>query len=391
MEPHKGLLMSLFFVAVGMSVDVAALAQRPFSSPCMSWRSSASRWRCSMSSASSSALAAARRCGWRSCFPRVASSAFVVFGAAKALGVIDDLVFVMAVAVISLTMLLTPVLVKLGNWLATRRTEEAPTGIHERFRYSAHGDESEARVVIGGYGRVGHTVGTILASSGIPYVAFETDAVLVAKWRSEGHPVFYGDIGDPELLATRRAATGRPGRPDDRRPGGRRSRRGADPLARAAGDHRRPRPRPGQLRRPAAGGRQQAFPETLEASLRLAAETLEALGISTTKPTCCCAACAAQTTHWYATDRRVHPQAPPRTDRRALRGHRAGGREPGLDLRREHVVGSQRADRREARNGSQKRANIRCSPASTPPVTCCTPSRSVMSNPSSARRAKPNR
>jgi glutathione-regulated potassium-efflux system ancillary protein KefC len=126
---------------------------------------------------------------------------FVLFGSAKALGVIDDLVFVMAVAIISVTMLLTPLLVKLGNWLALR-AEDAPAGIHDRFRHAAQGKESGARVVIGGYGRVGHTVGTILASSGISCIAFDTDAVLVAKWRSEGHPVFYGDIGDPELLAT---------------------------------------------------------------------------------------------------------------------------------------------------------------------------------------------
>ena len=112
---------------------------------------------------------------------------------------IDDLVFVMAVAVISLTMLLTPLLARIGNRLALQVAEQA-SEVHERFRYQAEGDEADARVVIAGYGRVGHTVGTILGSSGIPYVAFDTDAVLVAKWRSEGHPVFYGDIADPQLL-----------------------------------------------------------------------------------------------------------------------------------------------------------------------------------------------
>jgi glutathione-regulated potassium-efflux system ancillary protein KefC len=90
---------------------------------------------------------------------------FVLFGSAKALGVIDDLIFVMAVAIISLTMLLTPLLVKLGNWLAHARSDDAAEGTNAcAIRARA---ESGARVVIGGYGRVGHTVGTILASSGI--------------------------------------------------------------------------------------------------------------------------------------------------------------------------------------------------------------------------------
>ena len=279
LEPHKGLLMSLFFVAVGMSVDVAALAQRPLQFALhvlaiISIKVAVLYVLCII-------FGTGRSTAWRVAFmlSQGGEFAFVVFGAAKALGVIDDLVFVMAVAVISLTMLLTPVLVKLGNWLATRRTEEAPI-IHERFRYSAHGDESEARVVIGGYGRVGHTVGTILASSGIPYIAFETDAVLVAKWRSEGHPLFYGDIGDPELLATgalqrvdlvvltiddqavavRAAAMIRSHAPQVTIVARARDLTSCDALLRA--------------------GVNTAFPEALEASLRLAAETLQALGIS---------------------------------------------------------------------------------------------------------------
>jgi len=280
MEPHKGLLMSLFFVAVGMSVDLSALAMRPFEfmlhvlaivaikvvvlyALCLLF-----------GSGRSTALKVAFMLAQGGEF------GFVLFGSAKALGAIDDLVFVMAVAIISVTMLLTPMLVRLGNRLALRFGEQ-PLGIHEDFRYAAQGDESGARVVIGGYGRVGHTVGTILASSGIPYIAFETDAVLVAKWRSEGHPLFYGDIGDPDLLATaplqgvdlvvltiddqsvavRAAAMIRSHAPQVTIVARARDLPSCDALLQA--------------------GVNTAFPETLEASLRLAAEALQALGIST--------------------------------------------------------------------------------------------------------------
>lgn len=279
MEPHKGLLMSLFFVAVGMSVDVSALAQHPFEfglhvlaiitikvvvlyGLCLSF-----------GTGRSTALRVAFLLSQGGEF------GFVVFGAAKALGVIDDLVFVMAVAVISLTMLFTPLLAKLGNRLALRAAEKA-TGTDEDFRYQAQNDETETQVVIAGYGRVGHTVGTILGSSGIPYVAFETDAALVAKWRSEGHPVFYGDIGDPELLrnaslhrvalvvltiddgptAIRAATLIRSQAPQMTVVARARDLVTCDALHRAGVSH--------------------AFPETLEASLRLAAQSLEALGIS---------------------------------------------------------------------------------------------------------------
>ncbi|MFB0776714.1 cation:proton antiporter [Aeromonas salmonicida] len=58
------------------------------------------------------------------------------------------------------------------------------------------------QVIIGGYGRVGHTIAVLLHSSGIPFLVFDRDAKRVAHGREiDNHPVFYGDISDPELLA----------------------------------------------------------------------------------------------------------------------------------------------------------------------------------------------
>jgi len=279
MEPHKGLLMSLFFVAVGMSLDVRVLLEHP--------------GQFGLNVLAIIAIKVAVLYLLCLCFGTGRSIAlkvsfllsqggefgFVLFGAAKALGIIDDFVFVMGAAVISLTMLLTPLLVKLTTWLA-RRVAAAPAEVHQSFRYSGRGNESAVRVVIGGYGRVGHTVGTILASTGIPYVAFDSDAVLVAKWNAEGHPVFYGDLGDPQLLtaaslqeidlvvltidkrhtAVRAASLIRSQLPQVSIVARARDLASCEALLRA--------------------GVSKAYPETLEASLRLAAETLESLGIS---------------------------------------------------------------------------------------------------------------
>lgn len=64
------------------------------------------------------------------------------------------------------------------------------------------GDSSaEPRVIIGGYGRVGHTIAVLLHSKGVPFVAVDTDPQRVAQGRADGHKVFYGDITDPGLLA----------------------------------------------------------------------------------------------------------------------------------------------------------------------------------------------
>jgi glutathione-regulated potassium-efflux system protein KefB len=196
-EPYKGLLMSLFFVAVGMSIDLGEVAQRPleflgntaaligvkllalFPLALLFGYTRADAVRISFT------LAQAGEFG------------FVLFGSALVLGVVDQATFVMGVGVISMSMLLTPLLVRLGHGLASR-LEKRPQSEH---LYTREAPDVPPQVLIGGYGRVGHTIATLLQSSGIPFVAFDTDPERVAQGRSIGQDVLYGDVSDPELLA----------------------------------------------------------------------------------------------------------------------------------------------------------------------------------------------
>jgi CPA2 family monovalent cation:H+ antiporter-2 len=61
------------------------------------------------------------------------------------------------------------------------------------------------QVLIGGYGRVGHTIAVLLKSRGVDFVAFDTDPKRVKQGQAEGHAVLYGDIADGELLTAARA------------------------------------------------------------------------------------------------------------------------------------------------------------------------------------------
>ncbi|MDP2170624.1 MAG: cation:proton antiporter [Rhodocyclaceae bacterium] len=61
------------------------------------------------------------------------------------------------------------------------------------------------QVLVGGYGRVGHTIAVLLKSRGVDFVAFDTDSKRVRQGQVDGHAVLYGDIADPELLAAARA------------------------------------------------------------------------------------------------------------------------------------------------------------------------------------------
>ena len=201
-EPYKGMLMSLFFVAVGMSIDLGALTEQAglfaqhtavivaIKFTVLFLLAMAFGYSRGLASRISLLLAQGGEFG------------FVLFGSAKLLQVIDAATFAIAVGVISITMLATPVLVRIGYLLALapgRRGQAAgdlflPTDT----------EQPEKKVVIGGYGRVGHTVAMLLHSSGIPFAAFDTNPVRVAQGRKDGLPVYFGDIGDPELLSAAR-------------------------------------------------------------------------------------------------------------------------------------------------------------------------------------------
>jgi len=201
-EPFKGLLLSLFFVAVGMSIDIGAIVDHPidFSARVMAILGI----KILVLLALCLAFGLTRSVALRVTFLLAQSGefGFVLFGSAKALGVISDITFAISVGVISVSMLLTPLLVRLGDRLARR--QEIREGDSGSLPHDLHGEDSDVRVIIGGYGRVGHTVAVLLHGSGVPFIAFDSDPARVIQGRQDGFRVFYGDIGNPELLVAAR-------------------------------------------------------------------------------------------------------------------------------------------------------------------------------------------
>jgi len=276
-EPYKGLLMSLFFVAVGMSIDLGALTERPLLF--IGHTAVLVGIKLLVLFPLAIAFGYSRGEATRITFllAQAGEFGFVLFGSALALKVIDEGIFIMAVAVISLSMMFTPLLIRLGDWLA-RYLEKSPRGSSIPSR---EGLELEERsVLIGGYGRVGHTVATLLQTSGIPFIAFDTNPVHVKRGTANGHPVLYGDISDPELLAAAHAErSSLVVLTIDHGP----------TVMRAVSHFRNTYPRIPVIARARdleasaqllKAGATQAFPEAIEASLRLGAEALKMVGSS---------------------------------------------------------------------------------------------------------------
>jgi glutathione-regulated potassium-efflux system ancillary protein KefC len=192
-EPFKGLLMGLFFIAVGMSIDFGLLAGRPVFVIALVLGFVA------LKTASLVALArfAGLPSGQRSLFGALLSQggefAFVVFGVARAARVLPgnwDKVLTLAVA---LSMALTPVLV-IGADLLEKRSSKTKQQEPDTI------EADDAPVIIAGFGRFGQIVGRLLFASGLKATVLDYDPDQITMLRRFGFRIFYGDATRLDLL-----------------------------------------------------------------------------------------------------------------------------------------------------------------------------------------------
>ncbi|HTN96360.1 MAG TPA: NAD-binding protein, partial [Nordella sp.] len=121
--------------------------------------------------------------------------AFVAMASAVAAGVVTSIISDALLIIVSLTMAAIPLLDYLARPLSRKMLKAAP-----EMPMEAPPQDSEARVIIAGFGRVGRLIGSMLEEHKIPYIAVDTDPALVASERKLGKPIYYGDAARPEFL-----------------------------------------------------------------------------------------------------------------------------------------------------------------------------------------------
>jgi len=192
--PFKGLLLGLFFIAVGMSVDLGLLVQHPGTIMLIVI--------CLMVVKAAVLFPLARLFGI--CDIRGASSlaavlsqggefAFVLFAIAARHQIIQSDVIDQLILAVAVSMLLTPVVYLLNQQFVWRmEKDEAPE--YDQMEGQQHA------VIIAGFGRFGQIVGRLLAIVGRPFTALEIDASQVDVVRRYGNVVHYGDASKLDLL-----------------------------------------------------------------------------------------------------------------------------------------------------------------------------------------------
>jgi monovalent cation:proton antiporter-2 (CPA2) family protein len=199
LEPFKSLLMGLFFIAVGMGVDLRLVIEKPLLVLALTVSYSlikagiiyfvARIFKLKHQNSKLTALTIAQG----------GEFAFVIFAMIAQLKLVPSESLALLTVVIAASMALSPLLNLADERLSSLLRRKPAPG------YDEIKDESP-EVIIAGFGRVGQIFGRVLRSQGIPFVAIDHDANQIDLVRRFGNKVYYGDVSRADILEAAGAA-----------------------------------------------------------------------------------------------------------------------------------------------------------------------------------------
>ena len=190
-NPFKGLLLGLFFMAVGMTVNLPLLAAEPLVIVALTLALVAVKALILLPLSRLHGLSGREAVRTALVLSQGGEFAFVLLTAGVAGGITDAALAERAVLVVSLSMALTPLLVALGE----RLIHDEPGG-----RPFDPIDQEDPPVIVAGFGRVGQIIARVLAMRRIPFTALEINPDHVDFVRQFGNRIYYGDASRPEVL-----------------------------------------------------------------------------------------------------------------------------------------------------------------------------------------------
>lgn len=274
-QPFRGILLGLFFMVVGMSIDFGLI--RDQSLPIIGLVvgllliKTLLLWvLCRLMGVSS---------GNASRISLLLSQSgefgFVLFGLAAVTGVMTTELFQMLTVIVALTMVTTPVMARLGERIDRHLAGKPDTHDVSTADLAA----GRGHVIVAGFGRVGRRLATLLDACQVPYLALDIEANSVAEGRANGYSVFYGDATRVDVLKVAGAERASvlvsaldQAKAVDRLVQIMRQHYPGTPIYARARDRR-------QCERLRRAGVSTAISETLEASLQLGRAVLQANGV----------------------------------------------------------------------------------------------------------------
>lgn len=194
-EPFKGLLLGLFFIAVGMSVNLGLLLQYPLEILAAVTILVTSKGMLLYSLARLFGTQAKARSQMAMILSQGGEFAFVLFTAAQMEGLLSRELTAFLLVVVSLSMMTTPLLLIGQDWWFGRTLNG-----EEEMPQSDFTHATQPKVIIAGFGRFGQIVGRLLFANKIKLTILEGDPSQIRLLRKFGYKVYYGDATQVELL-----------------------------------------------------------------------------------------------------------------------------------------------------------------------------------------------
>ena len=193
LKPFKGLLLGLFFMTVGVGINFAMLAREPFTVLGLTLGLIAVKALVLYGLGVVFRLRSHDRWLFALGLAQAGEFGFLIVSFARSEGALPLAAGQMALLVISLSMLLTPLLFIAQDQLARRFARKVPEHAPD------HIDE-KGRVIIAGIGRFGQVVNRLVRTSGLDTVVLDSDMTTIETMRRFGVKGFFGDPSRPELL-----------------------------------------------------------------------------------------------------------------------------------------------------------------------------------------------
>ena len=203
-EPFKGLLLGLFFIAVGMSIDFGILLKSPGLIAAILFGFLGLKLVVIYALARAMKLPFQERPVFTVLLAQGGEFAFVVFQAAAGAKVLSNETSSLLIGAVALSMLITPLLLIAVDKLLLPRYASSHAAALEEIS-----EPQTAPIVIAGFGRYGQIIGRLLLAQGIAPTVLDHDADMIESARSFGYRVFYGDATRLDLLRTAGAGSAR--------------------------------------------------------------------------------------------------------------------------------------------------------------------------------------
>ena len=191
-EPFKGLLLGLFFIAVGMSIDFGLLGTRTGTVAALVGAFLGVKLLTLWIVARVLGVTPRQRTLFAVLLSQGGEFGFVVFTSARQATILSREWEALLTVAVALSMAATPLLLLLHDWIQARRECAQPR--------SDDAIDMEAPVIIAGFGRFGQIVGRMLFANGIRAVVLDHDPEQIEILRRFGFRIFYGDATRIDLL-----------------------------------------------------------------------------------------------------------------------------------------------------------------------------------------------